>query len=99
MPTEKDYYPHTKAHYYPITGQLSVRTRNCIRNVFDCREFEDIKPHEIAALTEEQWLQVPNFGRKSLAELKLWLEHFGPSLGQDYKSLVAYRVTIKPDAL
>jgi DNA-directed RNA polymerase subunit alpha len=50
--------------------ELSVRTANAIRNR-DCKSIDDI-----CAIPSREWLRIPNFGKKSLNELKeaLWYQ-------------------------
>lgn len=55
--------------------ELSVRSANCLKN-------EDIiYIGDLVQKTEAEMLRTPNFGRKSLNEIKTVLEHMGLSLG------------------
>ena len=57
--------------------ELNIRPQNCIKN--DCI----VTLGEVLARTEAEWLRVPNFGRKSLNELKGALhDQFGVGVGQ-----------------
>lgn len=57
--------------------EISVRTYNCLRN--DGVRFVG----ELVQKSEEDLLRTPNFGRKSLNEIKELLAQFGLDLGQD----------------
>ncbi|MBN2676207.1 MAG: DNA-directed RNA polymerase subunit alpha [Alphaproteobacteria bacterium] len=55
--------------------ELSVRANNCLKN-------DDITYiGELVQKTENDMLKTPNFGRKSLNEIKMQLENMGLSLG------------------
>lgn len=74
--------PNLPIVYKPVSalGELSVRTANCLNN-------EDIKTVEqLISKKEYELLKVPNFGRKSLNELRYLLEaqnlKFGTEINQ-----------------
>lgn len=57
--------------------ELSVRANNCLKN-------DDISYiGELVQKTENDMLKTPNFGRKSLNEIKMQLESMGLSLGME----------------
>jgi DNA-directed RNA polymerase subunit alpha len=62
----------------PITAlDLSVRASNCI-------EAENVQTiGDLVARTEEEMLEVRNFGKTSLKEIKKKLTDFGLHLGMD----------------
>jgi len=55
---------------------LSTRTDNCLRNTMNLKTVA-----EVCELTEATLLRGPNFGRKSLNELKQSLAHLGLKIG------------------
>ncbi len=60
--------------------ELSVRANNCLKN-------DDISYlGELVQKTENDMLKTPNFGRKSLNEIKMQLENMGLSLGMEVES-------------
>ena len=57
--------------------ELSVRSQNCLRN-------EDITYiGDLVAKSENDMLRTPNFGRKSLNEIKALLNDVGLNFGAD----------------
>jgi DNA-directed RNA polymerase subunit alpha len=67
---------HSEALYRPVDDlELSVRSANCLQNA-------DIKYiGELVQRTEQEMLKTKNFGRKSLNEIKEFLQEMGLSLG------------------
>jgi DNA-directed RNA polymerase subunit alpha len=67
---------HSDALYRPVDDlELSVRSANCLQNA-------DIKYiGELVQRTEQEMLKTKNFGRKSLNEIKEFLQEMGLSLG------------------
>lgn len=57
--------------------ELSVRAHNCLKNAGKKRILD------LVNLTEEEGLQIQNFGRKSLSEVKESLKAFGLTLGMN----------------
>jgi len=68
--------PHNENLYRPVDDlELSVRSANCLQNA-------DIKYiGELVQKTEQEMLKTKNFGRKSLNEIKEFLQEMGLSLG------------------
>ena len=68
--------PHNENLYRPVDDlELSVRSANCLQNA-------DIKYiGELVQRTEQEMLKTKNFGRKSLNEIKEFLQEMGLSLG------------------
>jgi Bacterial RNA polymerase, alpha chain C terminal domain len=58
--------------------ELSVRAYNCVRNALG----QKATVADIAERTEAEWLRNPNFGRKSLKELKEELARYGFTMGE-----------------
>jgi hypothetical protein len=52
---------------------LSPRARNCLKNEFGA----DFTPDMVAGQTEDELLRMTNFGRKSLLEVRAWLQRHG----------------------
>ena len=67
---------HSESLYRPVDDlELSVRSANCLQNA-------DIKYiGELVQRTEQEMLKTKNFGRKSLNEIKEFLQEMGLSLG------------------
>jgi uncharacterized protein YjbI with pentapeptide repeats len=55
--------------------QFSVRTANCLKN-YNCNLIGDL-----VQMTEAETIRIPNWGRKSLNEVKEWLAQKGLQLG------------------
>jgi DNA-directed RNA polymerase subunit alpha len=60
--------------------ELSVRSANCLKND------NIVYIGDLVQKTETEMLRTPNFGRKSLNEIKLVLEHMGLHLGMEIPS-------------
>jgi DNA-directed RNA polymerase subunit alpha len=73
---ERAEVPHNENLYRPVDDlELSVRSANCLQNA-------DIKYiGELVQRTEQEMLKTKNFGRKSLNEIKEFLQEMGLSLG------------------
>jgi DNA-directed RNA polymerase subunit alpha len=73
---ERRELPHNENLYRPVDDlELSVRSANCLQNA-------DIKYiGELVQKTEQEMLKTKNFGRKSLNEIKEFLNEMGLSLG------------------
>ena len=60
--------------------QLSRRVINCLRAEFGFTG--EILPHAIAAFSERDLYRSPNFGKKSMEEVKAWLLYNGMVLAE-----------------
>ena len=76
--------PHNENLYRPVDDlELSVRSANCLQNA-------DIKYiGELVQRTEQEMLKTKNFGRKSLNEIKEFLQEMGLSLGMKLENFPA----------
>jgi len=76
--------PHNENLYRPVDDlELSVRSANCLQNA-------DIKYiGELVQRTEQEMLKTKNFGRKSLNEIKEFLQEMGVSLGMKLENFPA----------
>jgi len=81
---ERAEVPHNENLYRPVDDlELSVRSANCLQNA-------DIKYiGELVQRTEQEMLKTKNFGRKSLNEIKEFLQEMGLSLGMKLENFPA----------
>ncbi len=73
--------------------QLSVRAMNCLQNA-NIRIIG-----ELCMKTEQRMLKYRNFGKKSLDEIKLRLEHFGLSLGMVFSEEITAAILAETEKL
>ena len=88
MPTKLQLISSHERNDMMTADDLSIGTRiqNAIGNVFD-RSPGMVSINEICAKPAEFWLRIPNFGRKSMTELRLALAEHGRMLAGDRHTL------------
>ena len=63
-----------------LTGEFQVRTANCLVAAAGCDYVRDI-----LRLNRHDIKKLPNFGKKSMADLDSFLERHGLELGEEYE--------------